>query len=62
MCSKEPVVQWLSFVDMVHKCHFFWYKLDRWFSCLNGFTLVICRALYSLLFGVSHVSVLTIVL
>ena len=37
----------------------FLYRLDRWFSRLNGFTrLVIIRALYSLLFGVNRASVL----
>ena len=36
----------------------FLYRLDRWFSCLNGFTLVIFWALYCLLFGVSQSSVL----
>ena len=37
---------------------FILYRLDRWFSRLNGFTLVIFGALYSLLFGVSQCSVL----
>ena len=27
------------------------YRLDRWFSCLNGFTPVMFGALNSLLFG-----------
>ena len=36
----------------------FLYRLDRWFSRLNGFTLIIFKALYSLLFGVSQSSVL----
>ena len=40
----------------------FLYRLDRWFSSLNGFTLVILGALYSLLFGVSQGSVLVTVL
>ena len=36
-----------------HPCFSFFYRLDRWFSRLNGYTLVIVWALYSLLFGVS---------
>ena len=38
----------------------FLYRLDHWFSCLNGFNLVIFWVLrnYSLLFGVSQGSVL----
>ena len=35
----------------------FLYKLDRWFSCLNGVTLVICSFLYSVVFAVSQDSV-----
>ena len=47
-----------------HKCFSFrfLYRLHCWFSRLNGFTLVICRALYSLLCGVNQGSVLKAVL
>ena len=33
------------------------YRLGGWFSCLNGLTLVIFGALYSLLFDVSHLMI-----
>ena len=39
-------------------CFSFLYRLDRWFSRLNGLTLVFVWALYSVLFGVSQGSVL----
>ena len=63
--SQECDIQWLSFVDVVHKCLsllVFLYRLDPLFFRLNGFTLVMFCALYGLLFGVSHVSVLKTVL
>ena len=45
-CSKPgPVVQWVSFVDVILQCFsflvFFLYRLARCFSSLNGLTLVI---------------------
>ena len=55
--SQESDVQWLSSVYVVHKLSFlvfFLYRLDRWFSRLNGFTLEIKGPL---LFGVSQGSV-----
>ena len=43
--SCKPVVQWLSFVDVVSKCFsflvFYIDLIDRWFSCLIIFSLVI---------------------
>ena len=51
--SQESDVQWLSDVYMVHKCFSFLYRLDCWFSRLNGVILVIVRGLYSLLFGLT---------
>ena len=61
--SQESDVQLLSFVYVMITCFLFLvffilYRLDRWFSRLNGFTLVIFGTLYILLFGASQGSVL----
>lgn len=39
--SQGPVVQLLSFVDVVRMCFSILYRSDSWFSCLHCFTLVI---------------------
>ena len=63
--SQESDVQCLSFDFMWFIsvfCFSFLYRLNRCFSRLNGFTLVIFWALLSLLIGVSKSSVLKTVL
>ena len=56
LLSRESDVHKSVFV--VHTCFSFLYRLDSWFSRLNGFTVVNFGALYSLLFGVDQGSVL----
>ena len=62
--SQESDVQQLSFVYVVHTCFSFlvFIQIRRFVSRLNGFTLVIFGALYSLLFGVGLCSLLQVVL
>ena len=53
-CSCRLLMWFIS----VFRFSGFFYRLDRWFFRLNGFTLLILLALYSLLFDVSQGSVL----
>ena len=52
---SRPLLMWLISFFLVSRLL---YRLDRWFSRLNGFTLVIFETLYILLFDVSQGCVL----